>query len=70
MVITKRKDLTKQGFCKILKKETSSEGYLIISYLCLSVRGGVGAYSRQGACSNKYGNPRWFIQQLEVRICF
>ena len=25
---------------------------------------GVGAYS------NKYGNPRWFIQQLEVRICF
>ena len=42
MVITKHKNLTKQGLCKIpekKKKTPSSGGYLIISYSSLSGRG-------------------------------
>ena len=63
MVITKLEDVTKQGFCKNLSRKLRLRGSL------LSVRNqfffgwevkwggvGLGAYSRLGAYSNKYGN--------------
>ena len=53
MVTTESGDVTKQGFCKILwRKLRLREGLL----LCVGGSGvGLGAYSRLGAYSNKYG---------------
>ena len=70
MVITKRKDLTKQGFCKILWKQNSVFGrvsyHFLLEFELKGVRldrGGrlfeVGANSRLHAYSNKYGRY-WF----------
>ena len=41
MVITKREDVTKQGFCKILRKKTLSSGKSLIGTYSIL---GVGAY--------------------------
>ena len=71
MLITKREEVTKQGFCKILWKKISPRGSLLLELIHLSGWGGgerlltfsafrMGAYSRWAlirgwALSNKYG---------------
>ena len=64
MLITKSEDVTKQGFCTILPEENSVLGrvsyYILLEFLWEGVGWGgrlfeVGANSRLGAYSNKYG---------------
>ena len=55
MVITKHKNLTKQGLCKIPEKKNSVFGRVSYYLLFEFEWEGVGAYSRLGAYSNKYG---------------
>ena len=67
MLITKR-EVTKQGFCKILWRKLRPPGSLLLEFIHSIGWGGgerlfefdweeegVGAYSRLGAYSNKYG---------------
>ena len=62
MVITKREEVTKQGFCKILWRKLRPRGSLLLEFIHSSGWGGgerlfefdweeegVGAYSRLGA---------------------
>ena len=58
MVITKSGDVTKEGFCKMIwRKPCLREGLLLsVIWVCVGGSGvGLGAYSRLGAYSNKYG---------------
>ena len=58
MVITKSGDVTKEGFCKMIwRKPCLLEGLLLsVIWVCVGGSGvGLGAYSRLGAYSNKYG---------------
>ena len=58
MVITKSGDVTKEGFCKTLwRKPCLREGLLLsLIWVCVGGSGvGLGAYSRLGAYSKKYG---------------
>ena len=61
MLITKRKEVTKQGFCKILSRKVRPRGSLLLEFIHSSGWGGgerlfefdweeewVGAYSRLG----------------------
>ena len=86
MLITKREEVTKQGFCKILWRKLRPRGSLLLEFIHSGGWGGgerlfefdweeegggrlfeagrlltlsafrMGAYSRLGAYSNKYGN--------------
>ena len=62
MVLTKREEVTKQGFCKILRRKLRPQGSLLLELIHLIGWGGgeclfefdwgeegVGAYSRLGA---------------------
>ena len=62
MLITKREDVTKQGFCKILWRNLRLRESLLLEIIEFFWGGGwggrlfeVGANSRLGAYSNKYG---------------
>ena len=78
MVITKREDVTKQGFCKIVWKKTSVFGrvsyyllfefeceWVLINFFCLydGRLFKVGANSTLGAYLNKYG-----ILEIDARM--
>ena len=94
MLITKREEVTKQGFCKILWRKLRPRGSLLLEFIHSSGWGGgkrlfeldwederggcffeaeglltfsafrMGANSRLGAYSNKYGNCIWDQQIL------
>ena len=58
MVITKSGDVTKEGFCKMLWRKPCLREGLLLSLIWVCVGGSgveLGAYSRLGAYSNKYG---------------
>ena len=58
MVITKSGDVTKEGFCKMLWRKPCLREVLLLSLIWVCVGGSgveLGAYSRLGAYSNKYG---------------
>ena len=40
MIITKREEVTKQGFCKILWRKLRPQGSLLLEFIHLSGRGG------------------------------
>ena len=72
MLTTKREEVTKEGFCKILWRKLRPQGSLLLEFIHLSGWGehlfefdweeeGVNAYSRLGAYQRAYS--RWALIQ-------
>ena len=76
MVVTKREDVTKQGFCKILWRKLLLRGDLLTTYSIFfgevggwrGVQVGVGAYSRLGAYSKWALIRGWTLIRINTVI--